>query len=180
MCNVTISTTPDANGVITVPRPTLTMPGDMESGWRWCKQCQGLFLASSGHGTCPVRPTHRGMPARVIGPHTDNQSGHYALYFRRAPGCVQTGWTRCARCHGLYFGQNGRVGRCPASSQGHSPAAGVQYELHTCDGAGGQEGWRWCHKCEGMFYSLSESSACPAGGAHDASQSGTYFIPWGS
>lgn len=29
---------------------------------------------------------------------------------------------------------------------------------------GGQPGWRWCSKCQGMIY--SEFSACPAGGAH--------------
>ena len=43
-----------------------------------------------------------------------------------------------------------------------------------------QEGWRWCHKCEGMFYGLASAGAggmgvCPAGGTHDATGSGHYY-----
>jgi hypothetical protein len=43
-----------------------------------------------------------------------------------------------------------------------------------------QEGWRWCHKCQGMFYGLASTGAgglgkCPAGGAHDPSGSGRYY-----
>ncbi|HEX8366854.1 MAG TPA: hypothetical protein VF603_16360 [Allosphingosinicella sp.] len=43
-----------------------------------------------------------------------------------------------------------------------------------------QEGWRWCRKCQGMFYGRASASAgglgrCPAGGAHDPSQSGHYY-----
>ena len=41
-----------------------------------------------------------------------------------------------------------------------------------------QEGWRWCHKCEGLFFAGHPSQGrCPAGGSHDASQSGHYAIP---
>jgi hypothetical protein len=41
-----------------------------------------------------------------------------------------------------------------------------------------QEGWRWCNKCQGMFYGLHPTGlgACPAGGAHNPSQSGYYYI----
>ena len=38
-----------------------------------------------------------------------------------------------------------------------------------------QEGWRWCHKCEGLFFAGHPSQGrCPAGGSHDASQSGRW------
>ena len=41
-----------------------------------------------------------------------------------------------------------------------------------------QEGWRWSHKCEGLFFAGHPSQGrCPAGGSHDASQSGHYAIP---
>lgn len=45
-----------------------------------------------------------------------------------------------------------------------------------------QEGWRWCHKCEGMFYGHASAGmgVCPAGGAHDASGSGHYYQRVGS
>ena len=38
-----------------------------------------------------------------------------------------------------------------------------------------QNGWRWCHKCQGFFFSENPSQGvCPAGTSHDASQSGQY------
>jgi hypothetical protein len=40
-----------------------------------------------------------------------------------------------------------------------------------------QDGWRWCHKCEGLFYGPRQAlSVCPAGGAHDGSLSGNYSL----
>jgi len=45
---------------------------------------------------------------------------------------------------------------------------------------GKQNGWRWCHKCQGLFFSGNPSQgACPTGGAHDASQSGHYAVLFG-
>ncbi len=40
-----------------------------------------------------------------------------------------------------------------------------------------QEGWRWCHKCQGMFYGHASGGlgVCPAGGAHDPTGSGHYY-----
>jgi hypothetical protein len=43
-----------------------------------------------------------------------------------------------------------------------------------------QNGWRWCHKCQGFFFSGNPSQGvCPAGGSHDASQSGHYAALFG-
>jgi hypothetical protein len=41
-----------------------------------------------------------------------------------------------------------------------------------------QEGWRWCNKCQGMFYGLHPSGLgkCPAGGQHNPTGSGHYYI----
>jgi Dual-action HEIGH metallo-peptidase len=38
-----------------------------------------------------------------------------------------------------------------------------------------QNQWRWCPKCQGLFYG-GAGSACPAGGAHDGAQSGNYVL----
>jgi len=41
-----------------------------------------------------------------------------------------------------------------------------------------QEGWRWCSKCQGMFYGLQSAGnlgVCPAGGQHNPSTSGHYY-----
>ena len=43
-----------------------------------------------------------------------------------------------------------------------------------------QEGWRWCVKCEGMFFAAAGKSVCPAGGAHDGGQSGHYHVMFNS
>lgn len=40
-----------------------------------------------------------------------------------------------------------------------------------------QDRWRYCHKCQGLFYGpLQSSSHCPAGGIHDGAQSGNYVL----
>ena len=42
---------------------------------------------------------------------------------------------------------------------------------------GEQQGqWKWCNKCQVMAMAGNSSSACAAGGAHDYSGSGEYFI----
>ncbi|WP_342380122.1 M57 family metalloprotease [Myxococcus stipitatus] len=39
-----------------------------------------------------------------------------------------------------------------------------------------QDNWRWCSKCQGLFYGGNPGSRCPAGGAHLNSGSGNYYI----
>jgi hypothetical protein len=41
-----------------------------------------------------------------------------------------------------------------------------------------QEGWRWCRKCQGMWFGLDPAvSCCPAGGPHTHEGSGLYQLP---
>ena len=45
---------------------------------------------------------------------------------------------------------------------------------------GTQNGWRWCQKCQGMFFSGNpDQGHCPAGGTHDSSASWNYAINFG-
>lgn len=39
-----------------------------------------------------------------------------------------------------------------------------------------QDGWRWCKKCQGMFFSINSAGVCPKGGGHDGSGSGHYTL----
>ena len=40
-----------------------------------------------------------------------------------------------------------------------------------------QVNWRWCHKCQGLFWgSHTAASVCPAGGTHDDAGSGNYSL----
>lgn len=41
----------------------------------------------------------------------------------------------------------------------------------------GQDNWRWCHKCQGLFFNgHATKGKCPAGGAHDSAGSFDYMI----
>ena len=43
-----------------------------------------------------------------------------------------------------------------------------------------QAGWRWCKKCEGLFYTGGEKNGvCPDGKEHDPSESGQYVLQIG-
>ncbi len=39
-----------------------------------------------------------------------------------------------------------------------------------------QSNWRWCHKCQGLFFAGNAGSHCPTGGAHDQTGSGNYSL----
>jgi predicted phosphodiesterase len=40
-----------------------------------------------------------------------------------------------------------------------------------------QDKWRWCQKCQGLFFSPNvRQSKCPAGGEHDGSRGGHYLL----
>lgn len=39
-----------------------------------------------------------------------------------------------------------------------------------------QSNWRWCHKCQGLYFAGNPGSRCPAGGAHDNVGSGNYSL----
>jgi hypothetical protein len=42
--------------------------------------------------------------------------------------------------------------------------------------AAGQDNWRWCHKCQGLYFAGNPGSHCPAGGAHENVGSGNYDL----
>jgi Matrixin/Cobalamin-independent synthase, Catalytic domain len=39
-----------------------------------------------------------------------------------------------------------------------------------------QSNWRWCHKCQGLFFAGNPNPKCPAGGAHENVGSGLYIL----
>ena len=92
--------------------------GRQQGGWRWCKQCQGLFYAraSAGKGVCPAGGTH-----------DDSASGHYAaLIGEDAPG-QQGGWRWCGKCEGMFYARaSAGKGVCPAGGA-HSDSGSGHY-----------------------------------------------------
>ena len=153
-----------------------------QPGWRWCQKCEGLFFAGNpNQGTCPKdRQAHDG-----------SQSGHYAAVFGDVADTTdfQNGWRWCHKCQGFYFAGGASQGTCPKDRQAHDGSQSSRYAAVFGDGAltagtiqipFGQGGWRWCHKCQGLFFAGSSNQGfCPKDGhAHDPSQSARYAMWW--
>jgi hypothetical protein len=71
-----------------------------------------------------------------------------------------------------------RVGMGPQAT-----ANGAALTGNVADFSLGQQNWRWCHKCQGLFFAGNPGSHCPAGGPHENVGSGNYkliFGAWGS
>ncbi|MFG3223941.1 hypothetical protein ACGF07_04035 [Kitasatospora sp. NPDC048194] len=155
--------------------------------WRYCGKCHGLFHAPQEEpgGACPAGDGHRPdgwifcLPSREQG--ARDSSG-------------QPDWHLCATCHGLFWQPGGvpNPGICPAVNPRNSDLVawtddtrvaeavlvehdpqGWNFVLpNTTQGATdttGQPDWRYCAKCNGLFFAPHESatgSRCPLDGEH--------------
>ena len=70
--------------------------------------------------------------------------------------------------------------RCNASGPNggaHDRGNSFNYVLaHDTQIPNGQDNWRWCRKCQGLFYGGYGEGLCPAGGPHDRSNSFNYVL----
>ena len=87
----------------------------------------------------------------------------------------QADWRYCNKCQGLFFGGGLANSRCPAGGTHAAPqqSGSGNYSLwHNVVAAPHvQSDWRWCNKCQGLFYGLSvAASRCPAGSTHATPQ----------
>lgn len=144
--------------------------------WRWCRKCQGIWYAGWPHEWAARLATSN---CPVGGFHTYRGSGNYALIIG-TPNVDgrQDGWRWCRKCQGLFYGRNhpNQTGVCPQGGGHDSTRSGLYSLVHNTPNHPGQKDWRFCHKCEGLFFSRSVQGVCPAGGNHDASRSGTYTV----
>jgi hypothetical protein len=93
---------------------------------------------------------------------------------------TQGNWRWCRKCQGMFFPGNGTTGKCPAGG-GHDQSISWQYYLNyepTYDETSSyQRNWRWCGKCQGLFYAGNGTTGkCPAGGGHYQSVSVDYVL----
>ena len=106
-----------------------------------------------------------------------------------AMSVLQGSWSWCRKCEGLFYSGNPSFGVCPADGQSHDPMQSGHYVVYldaeslaaqggTLGGLSAQQGgWRWCRKCQGMFFAENTQGVCPVDRqAHDSSQSGHYAI----
>jgi hypothetical protein len=150
----------------------------LQSEWRWCDKCQGLFFGPAvANSSCPTGGTHD--PAALSG------SGNYSLPHNVAPDPTrQTDWRWCDKCQGLFFGPNVTNSRCPTGAT-HTPpeqSHSGNYSLphNVAPDPSRQSDWRWCDKCQGLFFGPNvASSRCPTGATHtppEQSHSGNYSL----
>jgi hypothetical protein len=91
--------------------------------------------------------------------------GALALNTRDSFG--QGNWRWCSRCQGLFYAGN-PTSYCPADrgklGPGHDMTGGKYLLVH--DVSVGlpdpvQDNWRWCSRCQGLFYAGNPTSYCP-------------------
>jgi hypothetical protein len=107
---------------------------------------------------------------------------------------AQHNWRWCSKCQGLWHAAAGpsphSTGVCPAGG-GHSLASSGEYALFFDPDRAfnptlmAQHRWRWCSKCQGLWYSGAtvggpgtalSTGHCPAGGGHEIGISGDYAL----
>lgn len=156
-----------------------------QTGWRWCRNCQGLFFAGGEtQGICIGANAHDG-----------SASGKYLMQFGEGAGNTQPqgGWRWCHQCQAMHFagapsdvfGEGARrmcfgtlFSGGPPPDGSHDPSQSAHYVMEFGEGrSDAQEGWRFCKKCFGLYFSGNpDQGNCPAGGKHDNSKSGPYIL----
>jgi len=67
--------------------------------------------------------------------------------------------------------------KCPAGGAHANVGSGNYHLAHSlAPTAGWQSNWRWCNKCQGLFFGSLPDSVCPAGGAHNSVGSADYSL----
>ncbi len=149
--------------------PTVAQAVNRQDQWRWCSKCQVLhFAGGNSLGACAAG-----------GSHNYRGSSNYSLILNTPNVRGQYGWRWCNKCQVLFFAGGGSLGACPAGGK-HNPSGSSDYVLKAKDVAPdyvGQAEWRWCRKCEALYFAGGDSlGACAAGGSHDSSGSGNYIL----
>lgn len=150
-----------------------TSPSIIAQGkWLWCQYCEGLYNwgSSSGFGVCY---------GNNYGIHSVAPSYDYTVKETSGGGGGQSGWYFCSQCCLLHYG-SGSVGWCAIGGGAHHVSAGsynymVEY-TGSNDGAGGQDRWRHCINCQGLWYDNGGVGSCPGFGGHNPGGSYDYKL----
>lgn len=85
-------------------------------------------------------------------------------------------WRHCNKCHEVTFTGNSSPRPC-ADGGSHETSGSTNYRLNLDnDLFAGQDGWKWCNKCQALFYASFGPHPCPGGGNHDSTGSGSYRV----
>jgi M6 family metalloprotease-like protein len=92
----------------------------------------------------------------------------------------QVNWWWCVNCYSLFFQSGASGGVCRAGgAHKHLDDVNANFRLPDDNpSVAGEQGWRWCNKCYGLYYQPNQAgSHCPAGSTHTAVGSGQYTCP---
>jgi hypothetical protein len=147
------------------------LPSTHEGNWAVCEKCDTLFSLQ-----LPVEANH----CQQGGGHVANIFEIFAIEKASAnpedeldptPG-IQKRWTGCKKCSEMVFGAFRARGTCTVANapgfalDGHNPV-GFNYSLEHDVTGPGQDGWRFCNKCNQLaFEPENGSSHCAGGGQH--------------
>lgn len=81
-------------------------------------------------------------------------------------------WYRCSKCQGLFFGGDDNSGKCPCGGA-HDKAGSAEYSAWSP--TGGESNWKWCCRCQGMYFA-KRPGKCPAGAGHNGTFSSDYTL----
>lgn len=167
---VRVQKNPGAESAIVATAAAASLLPIEQLDWRWCKKCSVLAYRGNGQQPCAAGSTH-----------DFSGSGRYVHFVRAAAadavGNRQDGWRWCSKCSATYYAGNSN-GRCPATGGAHDVTGSGHYVvLHGTSNQpwAAQSNWRWCSKCQALFYG-PVAGVCPSGGAHDGSGSGDYTL----
>jgi len=139
-----------------------------EENFRWCNGCACMFRGiTGGVGECPASSDG----------HDGTKSASYLIHCFGPPQGTKTqeGWAVCTKC--LVLSYTGANQGCQAGGQ-HDHSGGGIYRVaqESWNGGENQGDWRWCKKCDSLFFGGSIGVAkCSSGGPHTSEGSGTYF-----
>jgi hypothetical protein len=149
-----------------------------QPGWVWCNACAGLWYTLVDGGACPgTGGVHN------IGP----GSFKYLVYNDEGNtgGNPQGGWNWCLHCAGLFTTLH-TPSYCYGNNYGSGPHvlndSADYYLFYDIAGSDPQPYWRWCDRCQLLYYQGSSGTyagRCPTGGDHTmGSDSYNYAIDW--
>lgn len=133
----------------------------VQTEWRFCHKCNAMFFDGfPTKGMCPAGGGH--TAAGFV----------FKLPYDTPPTATdQDLWRFCHKCNVMFYDGFPAKGTCPGGG-GHE-AAGYMFVLpHDVPGVDGnfgtQRGWRFCHRCNAMFFDgFPNKGTCPSGGVHE-------------
>ena len=149
----------------------------------------GLLVGLGATAAVTALPELAGMAL------AENSNQYVTVYYNDEPTITnlsQPDWWYCVQCYGIFHSDDDTPnGVCPYNGGKHQNNTsyynyctqfGGSSEGPDLGGSGVQSGWRWCSKCQGLFWgSAATDSYCPAGGQHIVtSDTYTYVLVFGT